>query len=147
MSDDARLTSVSATESEIDDAPDVEETPPSPPHTSGLPIILWATLSIGLLAYVAFGSTPAYIWRFGRKHEELKSILRTWTIEVNNLPRVGHQWLLNGAFYAALIVFLLGAIAGFWLLLGARNDQELTNDPTLAPRPGAATPSSGPRKG
>lgn len=95
---------------------------------SGLTIVLWAIASIGLLAYVALGSTPAYVWRFGRKYQEFKSVLGTWTIEANNLPRVSHQWLMEGAFYAALILFLLGSITGIWFLLGARDGETLPVD-------------------
>lgn len=149
MSDDDRSTSESAADpgSDRDDALQSPDPRLSSPRTTGLTILLWAFVSMGLLAYVALGSTPAFIWRFGRKHRELKSILRTWTIEADNLPRVGQQWLLDGAFYAALIVFLVGAIAGVWLLLSARDVTDLSPGTEAESKPVATSVYAGSPKG
>lgn len=113
-----------------------------PSHAKGLTVILWALASNGLLVYVAFGSTPAYIWRFNRKHQEFKSVLGTWRIEANNLPQVSQQWLLEGVFYGALLLFLLGAIAGLWFLLEAGDEGMSVPDPAPSSSPGAGTMST-----
>lgn len=113
-----------------------------PSHTRTLTVILWALTSIGLLTYVAFGSTPAYIWRFNRKHQEFKSVLGTWRIEAGNLPQVSQQWLVEGVFYGALLLFLLGAIAGLWLLLQAGDEGISVPDPSPSSSPGAGTTST-----
>lgn len=125
MNDDVREASDGGepTATEPGDASRIDDAKRQPSASGGLTIILWALASIGLLGYVALGSTPAYIWRFGRKHQEFKSVLGTWTIEANNLPQVAQQWLMEGAFYGALIVFLLGVIVGMWFLLQARDGE------------------------
>ncbi len=133
MTDDEGSTTEGAMQSRSEraDASRIDEAKPQPSSPSGLTIVLWALASIGLLAFVALGSIPAYIWRYGRKHQEFKSILGTWTIEANNLPQVSQQWLMDGVFYAALIVFLLGAIAGLWFLLRVRDEETSpTNTPS-----------------
>ena len=125
VTDDGRMTSeaVTKSESEQDGASLTLETTPGKAAPSGITIILWALVSIAIITYVTLGSVPAYIWRFGRLHEESKSVLGIWTIEANSLPRVSHQWMLNVAFYGALIVFLVGVVAGLWFLLRAADDQ------------------------
>lgn len=119
----------------------IDDAKQRPSHTSTLAVILWALASIGLLAYVALGSTPAYIWRFNRKHQEFKSVLGTWRIEANNLPQVSQQWLVEGVFYGALLLFLLGAIVGLWFLLDAENDGMSAPDsaPSSSPDLGTTT--------
>lgn len=141
MTDDERSTSHEALQSGAGRAGSlrIDDAKPRPSHMSGLTLVLWALASNGLLAYVALGSTPAYIWRFGRKHEEFKSVLGTWRIEASNLPRVSQQWLMTGAFYGALIVFLLGVIVGLWFLLGARDGEVAAVDAASSPDPGTMT--------
>jgi hypothetical protein len=95
---------------------------------SGRTIVLWALCSCALLAFVMLGSVPTYVWRFGRLYEESRPVLGIWTIEMNDLPRVSQQWILDGAFNVALIVFLLGAIAGLWFLLGATEGETASDD-------------------
>ncbi len=99
-----------------------EESPRAQIH-SGRTIVLWALTSMALVAYVALGSVPAYIWRFGRLYEEAKPVLGIWTIEADNLPRVSRQWMLEGVFNGALIIFLTGAVVGFWFLLAPTREE------------------------
>lgn len=117
----------------------IDDAKQRPSHTSRLTVILWALASIGLLAYVALGSTPAYIWRFNRKHQEFKSVLGTWRIEANNLPQVSQQWLMEGVFYGALWLFLLGAIVGLWFLLEAGDEGMSVSDPAPSSSPDPRT--------
>ncbi|MDQ3540228.1 MAG: alkaline shock response membrane anchor protein AmaP [Chloroflexota bacterium] len=141
MTDDEGSTTEGAMQSRSEraDASRIDEAKPQPSSPSGLTIVLWALVSIGLLAFVALGSIPAYIWRSGRKYQEFKSILGTWTIEANNLPRVSQQWLMDGVFYAALIAFLLGAIAGLWFLLRARDEEASSANTPSAQNSGPTT--------
>lgn len=124
MSDDEPLANaaVGSAGAEPVDGSTMDDATRQPSHTGMVTIVMWALASMGLLAYVVLGSTPAYIWRFNRQHREFKSVLGTWTIEANNLPQVSQQWFLEAAFYAALIVFLLGAIVGLWFLLQPSDD-------------------------
>lgn len=125
MTDEERVTSESEVHPDVRDEaePSTARENPAVSQVSGRTIVLWALCSIALLAFVALGSVPTYVWRFGRLYEEARPVLGIWTIEVNNLPQVSHQWVLNGAFYLALIVFLMGAIGGLWLLLGATENE------------------------
>lgn len=124
MSDDEPLANaaVGSAGAERVDGSTMDDATRQPSNTGMVSIVIWALASMGLLAYVILGSTPAYIWRFNRQHREFKSVLGTWTIKANNLPQVSQQWILEVAFYAALIVFLLGAIVGLWFLLQPGDD-------------------------
>lgn len=80
-------------------------------------LIAWAVLSIAFLAYIAFGSVEARIWRFNNLRIEPRSVLRVWTLQAETLPRVAQQWLLTSLFYACLLTIIVGAVIGIWLLL------------------------------
>ncbi len=86
---------------------------------AGVPVrfIVWAALSIAFVAYLAFGSVGARIWRFGQLQVESRSIATIWRVQGRNLPDVGHQWLIEAAFYGAILVFVVGVIVGMRLLL------------------------------
>lgn len=103
--------------------------------TSGTAIVLWALASIALLAFVTLGSIPTYVWRFNRKYEESRSILRIWVVEASNLPRVSQQWAIDGAFYAALVLFLMCVVAGLWFLVKAEPSADDDRQPS-PPVPG-----------
>jgi hypothetical protein len=128
MPDDERTTSETETATPPEVGDEAASLRAAATSVSGRTIVLWALCSIALLAYVALGSVPTYIWRFGRLYEETKPVLGIWTIEVNNLPQVSHQWILNSTFYAALIVFLFGAVVGLWFLLGATENEITRGD-------------------
>lgn len=83
----------------------------------GLDIIAWALISAGLLAFITVGSVDTRVWRFGRLRVEPRSVLGIWEYQVDNLPRVAHQWVLDGLVVGAIVVFLLGVCAAVWLLI------------------------------
>jgi len=89
-------------------------------------VILWAIATIASVGYIAFGSVPAYTWRFGRLHEDARPVRGIWTVQANDLPDVSRQWAINGVFYGALIVFLLGVTLGLWYLLASENREAST---------------------
>lgn len=80
-------------------------------------LIVWAVLSIGFLAYIAFGSVDARIWRFRSIQIEPRSVLRVWTLQAETLPRVSQQWLLTTLFYSCMILIIACTVIGIWLLL------------------------------
>lgn len=80
-------------------------------------LIAWAVISIGLLAFIGFGSVDARIWRFRNLRIEPRSILRVWTLQAETLPRVSHQWLMTTLFYGCLIVIVASTLVGIWFLL------------------------------
>lgn len=138
MTDGKRMThqpGIVPAEDRSEASPEAEGNSPSS-DGSGTKIIVWALASIALLAFVALGSTPAYIWRFGRKYQELKPVLSIWTMEANNLPRVSQQWIVDSAYYAALIVFLVGVVIGLWFLLGAADHETPVSDAASPPDSG-----------
>jgi hypothetical protein len=111
-----------------DDRPAGETSPAGVDRSRGGPaataIIVWAVTSVALLTFVMVGSTPTYVWRFNRKYEESKSILSIWGVEADNLPRVAHQWAIDGAFFAALGLFLAGVITCLWFLVSSEDRQD-----------------------
>jgi hypothetical protein len=80
-------------------------------------LIAWAVISIGFLAFIALGSVDARIWRFNNLRIEPRSVLRVWTLQAETLPTVSQQWLLTTLFYTCIILVIVSAVIGIWLLL------------------------------
>lgn len=99
--------------------------------------VLWAFATIALFGYIAFGSVPAYTWRFGRLHDDARPVRGIWSVQASNLPDVSHQWLIDGVFYGALIAFLIGVTLGLWYLL-------TSEDSKASPHQPASSTSAGP---
>lgn len=78
---------------------------------------IWAGLSLAFVAFLAFGSVDARIWRFGQLHVEPKSILRMWQVQGRNLPDVSNGWMLQVLFHASAVVFVACVILGMRYLL------------------------------
>lgn len=95
----------------------------SPDRSGPVRTAVWLALSLGFVAYLAFGSVEARIWRFGQLQIESKSILQTWIVAGRNLPEVSSQWLLQALFYGAALVFIGCVILGMRLLLLEANDE------------------------
>lgn len=100
-----------------------------PPDTRGSSIstsriVVWAVLSFATIAYLALGTVDARIWRFNRLRVDSKEILGIWTLQGDRLPSVTFQWILTSAYFVALVVFVIGVLAAFWLLL----DDSVTDD-------------------
>ncbi len=80
-------------------------------------LVAWAALSLGFLAFIAFGSVDARIWRFNNLQIESRSVLRIWTLQAESLPRVAQQWMLTSLFYACILTVLVCTVLGIWFLL------------------------------
>lgn len=71
-------------------------------------------LSVGWVAYLAFGQVRARFWLLGEHQIEWKSIRSIWSVQMDELPGgAAVQWLFAGS----MLVFALGVIAGLYLLL------------------------------
>lgn len=96
-------------------------------------LIAWAVISLGFLAYLAFGSIDARIWRFGNLRVEPRSVLRVWTLQAETLPTVSQQWLLTSLFYASVITVVACAVIGIWLLLDSAGTGISRSEPAAEP--------------
>jgi hypothetical protein len=96
-------------------------------------LIAWCLISIGLLAYIGFGSVDARIWRFNNLRIESRSVLRVWTLQAETLPTVSQQWLLSSLFYACIILFIACALIGLWFLLDSAGTGNSRTEPNLEP--------------
>lgn len=103
-------------------------------------MILWAVVTTALFGYIAFGSVPAYMWRFGRLHDDARQVRGIWTIQAGNLPDVSAQWLMDGLFYGALVAFLVGVALGLWYLLSPEDSD--ASPVESAPHPDAGHTSA-----
>lgn len=111
----------------------VEAAPARPKaRTDGL--IAWAALSLGFLAFIAFGSVDARIWRFSNLQIESRSVLRIWTLQAETLPRVAQQWMLTSLFYGCILLVIACTVIGIWLLLDSAGTGR-TSHPDLSSRP------------
>ncbi len=80
-------------------------------------LVAWAALSLSFLAFIAFGSVDARIWRFNDLRIESRSVLRIWTLQAESLPRVAEQWILSSLFYGCILVVIASTVIGIWFLL------------------------------
>lgn len=108
-----------------DYSPDAEITGSTPdPRGDRVRIVVWTILSLALVAFLAFGSVDARIWRFGRLHVESKSIATIWRIQGDSLPQVSRQWMMETLFYGSIVVFVVCVVLGMRLLIDeARNER------------------------
>jgi len=86
-------------------------------------LLVWGVVSLAFVAWLAFGSVGARIWRFNQLHVESKSILRTWQIQGQNLPDVSNGWMLQVLFYGSALVFVACVILGLRYLLAESGDE------------------------
>ena len=86
-------------------------------------LIAWAITSLLVLGFLIFGSIPAIRYEYDIFIMQLfidrsrESILHIWTYQVENLPSIGSQLLVQILFLGAVAVFLSSVIAGLWILL------------------------------
>lgn len=89
---------------------------------SHLPLIVFAISSIAFLAYIAFGTIEARIWRFGRLNFEDRTIRHVWSYFGDRLPELPGQAVISGLYWMALAVMVIGTVAGLWLFLGTPDE-------------------------
>lgn len=100
--------------------PDVEQASTAPEMPAGSPsarpvaLVAFAVLSVGWVAYLLFGQVRARFWIAGEHQIAWKSIRRIWSVQLNDLPGgAAVEWLFAGS----MLVFVVGVIAGLYLLL------------------------------
>ncbi len=111
------------------DADASQSAPPVKTKVRSDGLIAWAVISIGFLAFLAFGSVDARIWRFGNLRVEPRSVLRVWTLQAETLPIVSQQWLLTSLFYTCVVLFVAGSVIGIWFLLDSAGTGISRTDP------------------
>lgn len=102
-----------------DNAPVGEDASGASPN---IPLIVFAVTSLAFLAYVAFGTIEARIWRFGRLNFEDRTIRHVWAYFGDRLPNLPGQALITGLYWVGLAVMVIGTIAGLWLFLGTPDE-------------------------
>jgi hypothetical protein len=90
----------------------------------------WAGFAAAFLAFILVGTVPARIWRLGSLHIDSKSIARTWIVQLDHLPDVRFQWLVQASFVVSMLLFVIGVVVAFRLLLA----QDEGIDPDRAKR-------------
>ena len=89
--------------------------------STGLRLVVWALVVIGLLGYLALGSVSAVSYRYSSflqqtfREVEQVSFFDIWTQQIRDLPT--SEWLLSAGFTAAIAVSVAGVAYGTWLLL------------------------------
>lgn len=100
-----------------------------------VPLIVFAVTSLAFLAYVAFGTVEARIWRFGRLNFEDRSIRHVWSYFGDRLPELPGQTFITGLYWVALAVMVIGTVAGLWLFLGTPDDDPASDAPAHTEHP------------
>jgi hypothetical protein len=84
---------------------------------------VWAALVLALLLFLLVGSVPAISYRYntfsGRvtRIDRSRSLVDIWNDQVSALPGFSIGWLPGFVFVACIVITVLCAVAGAWLLL------------------------------
>lgn len=104
----------------------MEESPTTPtPDTTILPparLIVFAVLSAGFLAWVAYGQIEARVWVSGRLTMLDRRISDMWRYLGNNLPDLPLPGFFSMVYWISISFLVVGTIAGLWLFLGTSDD-------------------------
>lgn len=84
--------------------------------------IVFAVSSVAFLAYLAFGTIEARIWRFGRLYFEDRDITHVWSYFGDRLPEMPGQGLIEALYWIGLAVTVIGTVLGLWLFLGTDDE-------------------------
>jgi hypothetical protein len=84
--------------------------------------VAWALLTGAFLVYLAVGSMPVHAFRVSILNRRIadphtESVLRVWRVQVNRLPELGSDALLEATFLGAIVLFLVGTAAALWFAL------------------------------
>jgi hypothetical protein len=92
-------------------------------------LTVWAALTLGFLAFVAFGSVRIHQWRWSfildAPQEDIESVrlIDVWKYQASNLPDIEIGSAMIGLYYVSLIAFVGGCIVCTWLLLGQAGER------------------------
>jgi hypothetical protein len=86
-------------------------------------LLIWGALSIAILGVLGFGSIPA--WRYHwdpiafvlSVDRSRETFMHIWTYQVEHLPSIGSELAIQVVFLVAVLVFIVGTLAGLWLLI------------------------------
>lgn len=127
------------------DNPDVEEISAPEAPTDQQPaigLIVWAIASLVVLGYLVFGVTKIYYWAPTQAFEDgglsvryektsrTENIFHIWTYQIEHIPSIGSELLVQILFLGSVAVFVAAVITGLWLLL---NSPEPSSDLTTEP--------------
>lgn len=98
-------------------APGVPVAPDVEPDRPVWKRFVWVGFAAAFLVFILVGTVPARIWRLGSLHIDSRSIARTWLVQLDHLPDVRFQWLVQATFVVSLLVFVIGVVVAFQLLL------------------------------
>jgi hypothetical protein len=80
-------------------------------------MLVWGALSLIWIGYLALGQVNARFWVLGDFRTDFKPIRSIWRIQLGSLPGGDSAWMIQALVLTAIIVFVLGVIAGLYLLL------------------------------
>lgn len=104
------------------------------PRKIGLAV--FGTLSVAWIAFLLLGKVNARFWLSGEHQIAWKSIRGIWAIQLDELPGgAAIQWLVAGS----MAVFVVGVIAGLYLLLVASDGTTDGDGPALQDSASSAT--------
>lgn len=101
----------------MDVAPEpFEETSQSSVHPVRL--ITFAVLSVGFVAWVAFGQIEARVWVEGQLNLLDRRIADMWRYLGNNLPSLPAPAFFETVYWLSISFVVVGTVIGLWLFLG-----------------------------
>jgi len=101
----------------------VDPIPRSAPQAHRVKIIVWSITVVACSIFFAFGSITV---QAGSADGASRSVVSVWQGFGQNLPEVGHQTLLEIVYVGAIVVTVMGSMAGLWL---AMRDGDATDLP------------------
>ena len=117
--------------------PDVTEVEPDTSWRSRASFYVWLLVSVGFLAYLAFGSVEARIWSFGRLFFQNRKIVHVWAYFGHRLPDLPGAPLTATLYYVSLAVMVMGTVLGLWYMLVDDGDSKTAARASSAPLPSA----------
>jgi hypothetical protein len=87
------------------------------PRRASRRMLVWGALSLIWIGYLALGQVNARFWVLGDFRTDFKPIRSIWRIQLGSLPGGDSAWMIQALVLTAIIVFVLGVIAGLYLLL------------------------------
>jgi len=86
-------------------------------------VFVWATIVLGLLAYLFFGSITARMWKLDSLQQAWvqdnspRRIAHIWWYQMQHLPEFAGPMAMKLIFGGALAVIVAGSTACIWLML------------------------------
>jgi hypothetical protein len=91
-------------------------------------VLVWGGLSLLWIGYLALGQVNARFWVLSQFKTDYKPIRSIWRIQLGSLPGGDSAMWIQALVLMAIVVFVLGVIAGLYLLLVAEDAQGTTSE-------------------